>query len=742
MGLGGRFLPLAAATLIGGASLLSAGLLPGAGVHLAAAAAGRDSVRASAPCQQILFVGARGSGEYGPGSDHWPQGRNPEDPHGLGGTVNSAYLRLVNDLGGRRTVQVVSVPYPAARVTTLLHDPPRYFRGIAAAVAWTDSHLTKQAVSCPGQRIVLAGFSEGAMVMHRVLHDLADTKADRQILSRLSAAVLAGDGDEVPNDSQQRFGTAALNARGVGQAFRTVSHTSKTKFSVNVGARVFSVCNRHDIVCGWTDTEISECLLLGKLCPIPVAAMVKIHLSYPGSAPLLAAADRAAAEAAGWDAVKPPSPAGVADGGQENFSGAACETATTCLAVGTYLLDTKGVNSAYPLVETAGSTSWTGAVTPLPGNTAQPPDASLTSVTCPSTTKCIAIGTYDDSAGNLEGLIVTGSGTHWTATEAPAPGNARGGGNGQVGLTGVACGSPTSCVITGGYLDDDIAIDGELLSEGKNGWSVTEEPLPADASETCSGICTRSGTVGVACPNPHACVVIGDYFPDGFRGLLLTGYGTHWTEVKAPDRVPPSSAPTYVTGIGCPAATQCDADGFDGVGAVIGTGYGSSWKLTATHVPVSAEYPVSNPVACVPQPACTIIGGEVAGPNNAAVAYLLTDAGSSWQFTTAPRPANASPLKDVTFGSALSSVTCPSAGECFAAGAYSAPQGIRPLLLSGSGSLWIPLEAPLPSAADSSGDAELTNVACASVTVCVATGFYVNSGGSIPRSGVLLSLAG
>jgi hypothetical protein len=99
-------------------------------------------------------------------------------------------------------------------------------------------------------------------------------------------------------------------------------------------------------VCGWTDKNISLCLILGKYCPIVLGAMVKIHLSYPGSKPLLAAADRAAAEAAGWNVIKAPPPPGVPGGGQANVSAVACETARKCLAVGSYRRETKEFTSA------------------------------------------------------------------------------------------------------------------------------------------------------------------------------------------------------------------------------------------------------------------------------------------------------------------------------------------------------------------------------------------------------------
>jgi hypothetical protein len=84
------------------------------------------------------------------------------------------------------------------------------------------------------------------MVMHRVLHALGGTTAGKQILTRVAAAVLVGDGDEVPSDNQTRYGTAALNARGVAQSLRTLSHASDVKFSPALAGRVLSVCNTHD----------------------------------------------------------------------------------------------------------------------------------------------------------------------------------------------------------------------------------------------------------------------------------------------------------------------------------------------------------------------------------------------------------------------------------------------------------------------------------------------------------------
>lgn len=132
--------------------------------------------------------------------------------------MNNVYSGLATDLGGSN-ISAVSVNYGADHVQTLSHDIPKYFRDLGTGVSQTMSELTKQAALCPEQEIVLAGFSQGAMVMHRVMHQLAATPADAPILSRVVAAVLIGDGDQVPYDNEVRDGSAWAWAEGVGQAY-------------------------------------------------------------------------------------------------------------------------------------------------------------------------------------------------------------------------------------------------------------------------------------------------------------------------------------------------------------------------------------------------------------------------------------------------------------------------------------------------------------------------------------------
>ena len=84
---------------------------------------------AAASCRGVLFVGARGTGEAGPGTPGWKPG---VDYNGLGGVVDNVLTHVEHDVGSQRTFQVLPLDYQANSVWTLTSDPTKYFQGIAA----------------------------------------------------------------------------------------------------------------------------------------------------------------------------------------------------------------------------------------------------------------------------------------------------------------------------------------------------------------------------------------------------------------------------------------------------------------------------------------------------------------------------------------------------------------------------------------------------------------------------------
>lgn len=538
--MGNRFWRTRRLALVWTAVTALAGALTTASVLTPASASASPSVRPSArasvrapatSCASVLFVGARGSGDKGPGSKGWkPPAKG--DTYGLGATVDAVYERMAADLAGKRTITVVSVRYEAYGVQTLLHAPNQYFANLATGVTWTLNMLASRAKSCPDQQIVLAGFSQGAMVVHRVLHDLGTTAPRRQILARVVNAVLAGDGDEVPNDNQIRFGTAARNARGIAQALRTISHASKVKFTTAVGARVLSVCNAHDLVCGWTDLNVL-CLTVPITCPVKIAVMIAIHLSYPKSKALRAASDQAARDAltGSWHPGRLIDAAG-------GLTGVSCPAASYCLAVdssgnvftysrgawsGPASLGGTGQNgvscasAGFCAIITNGATAYAGSAgrwtsSQLVGGDGNP--ANLTAVSCPAAGYCVALGeedsyTYSHGAW-AKGVLVQSSNT----------------------FTSISCPTTSFCEAADG--------GGNVYAYSRGTWSAPRQ------------IASGEYLTAVSCRTPGFCTVTSS------GTTAYTGSGASWT---ARQLVASDGNGANLTAVSCPATGLCVATG-------------------------------------------------------------------------------------------------------------------------------------------------------------------------------------
>lgn len=226
-----------------------------------AAIVGNPQPAAAATCgDQVVVLGAPGSGQRG-------QGLN-----GLGAEVSYAYSDFVTQIRARGITKVRSqtVDYPADDVSVLSQlpsGPSQYFAGIdkglkntLAQLAQITSGFDASGATCSGARIVLMGYSQGAMVMHRALEALAPggTAANPSLLDRIAGALLIADGDKMPGDvSLSHVFTPWTNwSLGLAQnvALRGVSGASGKAFSDRVRSKVFQVCRTGDVVCDSTAT--------------------------------------------------------------------------------------------------------------------------------------------------------------------------------------------------------------------------------------------------------------------------------------------------------------------------------------------------------------------------------------------------------------------------------------------------------------------------------------------------------
>jgi hypothetical protein len=192
-----------------------------------------------------------------------------------------------------------------------------------------------------------------------------------------------------------------------------------------------------------------------------------------------------------------------------------CSSASSCAATGWYE-DSSG-NQQGLLLALSG-TSWTAAEAPLPAGAAVDPYVALASVACLSAVLCVTAGYYIDSSGNQQGLLLTGSGSSWTAAKAPLPAGASvvpG-----VWLSSVSCGSASTCAAAGWYKDSSGNQQGLLLTRSGASWTPAEAALPDGAAAQPS-----VDLDSVACQSASACTAVGWYFESSSttEGLLLTG---------------------------------------------------------------------------------------------------------------------------------------------------------------------------------------------------------------------------
>lgn len=224
-----------------------------------------------------------------------------------------------------------------------------------------------------------------------------------------------------------------------------------------------------------------------------------------------------------WTALRTPVPSNPT--GDSSLVSVACPSPASCVAAGSYN------DNQLPLFVTGHGLTWQAATAKLPAHKGPYPSALLQTVTCPSVSSCISVGSYDDSAKGYLGLIISGHGSSWRSVKAPLPaGAAAKQGSPGTQLTAVSCPSPTTCVAVGEYTSTKH--DGELLLLTGHGssWKAAKAPLPANA-ETVNA--DTVGVIGppflqaISCPSKSACFSVGGYTArkHGLQGLVLSGPG-------------------------------------------------------------------------------------------------------------------------------------------------------------------------------------------------------------------------
>ena len=308
----------------------------------------------------------------------------------------------------------------------------------------------------------------------------------------------------------------------------------------------------------------------------------------------------------------------------------ACETVSTCVAVGEYHNDLpSGPTPAGSLIETLSSGTWKTNASPGQGGLSR-----LLSVSCPTATRCYAIGT---SHTGPDPLIVTKSGGAWSTMASPPL-------SAPSAFASISCGDETHCVAVGfaGPIDANPVI----LSLANGVWTEATLPVVDGTDFTLRA---------VSCVSAARCIVVGQRWATVGRTLVLKLAAGAWTVMPTTNRTLRSNS---LNGVDCSSATRCTAIGTylsasNKTRTLIAALDGTAWTLVPSPNRGLGHHALVD-ISCVVASRCVAIGIDGNGRT-----LILRLVGGVWTIDPGPQE-----LTDY----ALFGVDCISASICVAVG--------------------------------------------------------------------------
>jgi hypothetical protein len=384
-------------------------------------------------------------------------------------------------------------------------------------------------------------------------------------------------------------------------------------------------------------------------------------------------------------------------------------------------------------VEVPAAGSW-GTAEEVPGTASLNlgGSAQVTSVSCASAGNCSAGGEYTDKSNDGQGFVASEVNGAWKNAQ-EVPGTASFSSNGGVIVNSVSCASAGNCSAVGNYVNksgEQVFVAGEVNGAWKNA-----EEIPGSATLNVGG---NAWATSVSCASAGNCSAGGEYEDkSGDQAFVVSEVNGTW---KTAEEAPGSATldvggNAWVTSVSCASAGSCSAGGYytDKSGkeqAFVASQVGGSWGK-AEEVPGTATLNVGdtamvNSVSCASAGNCTA-GGYYTNCHCqfGSQAFVVSEVKGVWSDATEiPGAAslNAGDSADV------SSVSCPTAGNCSAGGDYADASGhLQAFVVSEVNGAWKNAEEiPGTAGLNTGGTAYVTSVSCASAGNCSAGGSYAS----------------
>ena len=195
----------------------------------------------------VLFIGVRGSGE--------PISQG----NGYGTEIDKVRAAFVANLRRGASVQLIALDYSADAVTDLAtpSGTTKYFASISDGEIKLLNILYAARAKCAAQKVVLAGYSQGALVINQAVRDF-------DYPDQVKGIALVADPARVANQVGSSLGSAKP---GYG-IYRTVYPVSP--LPADLGPATNSLCNAGDLVCDWSHVSI----------PAGIGTGIATHMTY------------------------------------------------------------------------------------------------------------------------------------------------------------------------------------------------------------------------------------------------------------------------------------------------------------------------------------------------------------------------------------------------------------------------------------------------------------------------------
>jgi YD repeat-containing protein len=407
-----------------------------------------------------------------------------------------------------------------------------------------------------------------------------------------------------------------------------------------------------------------------------------------------------------WSEIETPEPSEELLVSGATLSGVSCLTTSSCIAVGSFSAKGEAGAEERTLAEI-----WDGSEWVIQSSTSPDVFSILAGISCTATTQCTAVGSARPVNKDTNNMVTLGErwvGSEWV-TQATVSPEART----ELNLTDVSCTSATKCMAVGYN-----KFMGRTFAESWDGsaWKIVQSNLGTGTEPT------------VSCVGLPYCHIVAST-ANGTHGTWIyfqPGGGSNWGSTFRTFATPEGASSWKLRDVSCSSETACTAVGYAYVSGKYKTLVerydGTTWSIQESPEPSKGNgYNALASVSCPTVQYCLAVGKADSKP------FAEKWNGSKWELAPVG-VSEAGTLEDV---SCVSATSCTAVGYLgsweWSGGSWWVQSGT--LIESWDGSEWTEIEAPEPSEEPLASDARLSAVSCASTISCLAVGAFLTDEG-------------